>query len=467
MTDESYWNFSSVKANANRLRMFDDDDSNSIDESLLDSSRATPVLSARYRPAASNPPPAQSIPAPTRAPQIKPVINQTKTPTPPVQTSRTVEQPKESARFGRSPASVDSHANAQWVPTAEDYHDNPNRDGSTLFDKEMELICGKLLKKESVDLSGIRDYDKKVSLLRIALSFDTPSVTVPVIIFLENTLSKPLFYELIKPYPSAVNNYMNMAKLRLGNDYYVAMLKQFGRNENAAMIRLQQASQTNDINTKMAILDQAATELGSHPWWHLQLSEQRLLLLKQREANNTQANRTVLEAYKSVYKDDFLKSKQKPTSNRVEIDRSREYESTFHMSQEMIMCGKLSVIMHCGIRQYYNDFVHQAIHQGIFGKKYIIAPEYLADMVYKWVLHSGEGETKAAERADQFLKMIPDPDRRIYYAEKFHNYDVAIYTVANDLRDRFQLENLRRRIPREHPAYNTATALLENTKWRN
>jgi len=65
--------------------------------------------------------------------------------------------------------------------------------------------------------------------------------------------------------------------------------------------------------------------------------------------------------------------------------------------------------------------------KGIFGKKYIIAPEYLADMVYKWVLHSGESETKAGERAEQFLKMIPDPDRRIYYAEKFHNYDVAIY----------------------------------------
>jgi len=44
-------------------------------------------------------------------------------------------------------------------------------------------------------------------------------------IFLENTLSKPLFYELIKQHPSAVRNYINMAKLTFGNDYYVAMLK--------------------------------------------------------------------------------------------------------------------------------------------------------------------------------------------------------------------------------------------------
>ena len=29
------------------------------------------------------------------------------------------------------------------------------------------------------------------------------------------------------------------------------------------------------------------------------------------------------------------------------------------------------------------------------------------------------------------------------------------------LRDRVQLDNLRRRMPRDHPAYNQATALLE------
>jgi hypothetical protein len=43
--------------------------------------------------------------------------------------------------------------------------------------------------------------------------------------FLENTLSRQLFFELIKKHPSAVKNYINMAKLRLENDYYIAMLK--------------------------------------------------------------------------------------------------------------------------------------------------------------------------------------------------------------------------------------------------
>jgi hypothetical protein len=37
--------------------------------------------------------------------------------------------------------------------------------------------------------------------------------------------------------------------------------------------------------------------------------------------------------------------------------------------------------------------------------------------------------------------------------------------VANVLRDRFQLENLRKRMPRDHPAYNQATALLEVRKF--
>jgi hypothetical protein len=92
-------------------------------------------------------------------------------------------------------------------------------------------------------LDDIREYDKKASLLRKAVSFNTPSVIVPVgissfafrletvswacqvMIFLENTLSRSLFYELIKQHPSAVKNYINMAKLRFDSDYYVAMLK--------------------------------------------------------------------------------------------------------------------------------------------------------------------------------------------------------------------------------------------------
>ena len=117
------------------------------------------------------------------------------------------------------------------------------------------------------------------------------------------------------------------------------------------------------------------------------------------------------------------------------------------MSPELIMCGKLTVIMQCGLRAHYDDFVHQAIHQvirddkreeflaflwlyfclkGIFGKKYIIAPEYLADMVYNWARVSSEGQEKASERAERFLTMISDPEKRIYYAEKFQNFDVAM-----------------------------------------
>ncbi len=44
-------------------------------------------------------------------------------------------------------------------------------------------------------------------------------------LFLENTLSRSLFYDLIKQHPSAVRNYINMTKLRFANDYYIAMLK--------------------------------------------------------------------------------------------------------------------------------------------------------------------------------------------------------------------------------------------------
>jgi hypothetical protein len=295
---------------------------------------------------------------------------------PPAQVPRTFDPPTESARYGRPQAptpSNDSHSNSQWYPTADDYPDQSTKDGSTQYDQEMNIRCRELLENKSVKLDDIRDYDKKASLLRMAISFNTPSVTVPVILFLENSLSRPLFYELIKKHPSAVRNYINMAKSRFESDYHIAMLKQFGRNEDVAMIRLRQMTQTNDINTKMAILDQAATELGSHPWWHLQVAEQRLLLLKQRESQNSQTNQTVLVAYKAVYKEDFLRTKNNRNTNKVELDRSREYESTFHMSPEMIMCAKLSAIMHLGIRSYYNDFIHQAIHQGIFGKKYIIA----------------------------------------------------------------------------------------------
>ena len=65
----------------------------------------------------------------------------------------------------------------------------------------------------------------KSSLLRIAISFDTPKITVPVILFLENTLSRSLFYELLAQHPSAVRSYINLAKLRLNDERYITMLE--------------------------------------------------------------------------------------------------------------------------------------------------------------------------------------------------------------------------------------------------
>ena len=47
-------------------------------------------------------------------------------------------------------------------------------------------------------------------------------------------------------------------------------------------------------------------------------------------------------------------------------------------------------------------------------------------MAYNWVRLSGEGQEKASQKAETFLNMIPNPGRRIYYAEKFQNYDVAM-----------------------------------------
>jgi hypothetical protein len=47
-------------------------------------------------------------------------------------------------------------------------------------------------------------------------------------------------------------------------------------------------------------------------------------------------------------------------------------------------------------------------------------------MVYNSVIKGGEGPEIANQRAGTFLKMIPDPGKRIYYAEKFQNYEVAI-----------------------------------------
>lgn len=51
-------------------------------------------------------------------------------------------------------------------------------------------------------------------------------------------------------------------------------------------------------------------------------------------------------------------------------------------------------------------------------------------MVYNWVIYTGDGEQKASERTERFLTMIPDPIKRIYFAEKFQNFDVAM--TVND-----------------------------------
>ncbi|CAF0831405.1 unnamed protein product [Rotaria sordida] len=370
----------------------------------------------------------------------------------------------------------DENFNGQWQTDRRQHFKPIIKDRTTKYDQEMQVVCKDMMENRTVNLYNYRDYDRKVSLLRIAVSFNAPKVTVPVILFLENTLSKSIFYELIKQHPSAVRNYLNMAKLYLENDSYISMLKQFGKNEEVGIIRIRQASEINDINSKMTLLDQAAIEINSHPWWHLQIAEYQHLLHKQRElqrsilssqSNINLENRTVLDTYKSLFDIEFRRQKFNRNIDKNTVDYSKEIERTFHMSPEMILCGKLSVIMQCGLRMHYDDFIHCATHQSIFGKKYTIAPENFADMVYNWIKFSGEGQEKASEQTTRFLNMIQDPGRRIHYAERFQNYDVAMDTIAFVLRDRVQLENLRKRIPRDHPSFNRATALLDNTKWRN
>ncbi len=44
----------------------------------------------------------------------------------------------------------------------------------------ISLVFLQFMLFQSVKLDDIRDYDHKASLLRMALSFNTPSVTVPV-----------------------------------------------------------------------------------------------------------------------------------------------------------------------------------------------------------------------------------------------------------------------------------------------
>lgn len=55
-------------------------------------------------------------------------------------------------------------------------------------------------------------------------------------------------------------------------------------------------------------------------------------------------------------------------------------------------------------------------------------------MVYKWVISSGEGQEKASAKAGEYLQLVQDPTTKIYYAEKFQNYDVAM--DVSDSKDR-------------------------------
>ncbi|CAF1068191.1 unnamed protein product, partial [Didymodactylos carnosus] len=305
------------------------------------------------------------------------------------------------------------------------------QNGSTQFDSEMKIKCIELMKSKNVTLlNDVRDFDAKEALLRQAVEINTMSVTVPVIIFLENTLSRSLFFELINQHPSAINHYINMCKLRLEKEYFIAMLKQLGKHEDAAMLQIRRASQTSEIQTKQ-----------SRSYGRIQVE-----------------NRSLLHTFKTVYNSDFPKSDK---------NESKELETNFKISPELSMYVKLSVIAENGIATHYQEFVTTAIQPGILKQKHVISPHILADMVYSASRDSGESSEQASDRAKRFLTMIVDPEKRVFYAEKFGNYEVAIDTIVNHLKDRTKLENLRKRMPKDHPAIMKATTFLEMPKWKS
>jgi len=47
-------------------------------------------------------------------------------------------------------------------------------------------------------------------------------------------------------------------------------------------------------------------------------------------------------------------------------------------------------------------------------------------MVYNWMRSSGESQEKASEEAGRFIVLITKPTRRVHFAEKYQNYDIAI-----------------------------------------
>lgn len=62
-------------------------------------------------------------------------------------------------------------------------------------------------------------------------------------------------------------------------------------------------------------------DLSSHPWWQMQIAEQRQLLIKQREFQTTMSNvrlenRTALETYKLIYENEFRRQKQLKSADR-------------------------------------------------------------------------------------------------------------------------------------------------------
>jgi len=86
---------------------------------------------------------------------------------------------------------------------------------------------------------------------------------------------------------------------------------------------------------------------------------------------------------------------------------------------------------------------------------------------------SGESQEKASEEAGRFIVLITKPTRRVHFAEKYQNYDIAIdvrtfvcliyirpwksfQTIVSSLRDQTEMEKLVRKIPQEHPSYNRA-----------
>ncbi|CAF1088146.1 unnamed protein product, partial [Didymodactylos carnosus] len=341
-----------------------------------------------------------------------------------------------------------------WKPIASDHpsQDVQSDDNIINFDAKMKKKCLALMKDKEVSLSDIKHYDAKESLLRQALSINVPSVTVPIIMFLENTLSQSLFCDLISQYPSVISTYLNICKLCSDTDDYVKMLKRFGQLDELALAQFRLAGQTTDLPAKFRFLDEAIDKLTSNYWWQTQVFDYRRLLEKQ-QTLHIATTTTLFKTFRSCYDTEFRRNDKNVSNNVI-------WDLCVSLSPELTMYAKLSVIISHGLRTYYQEFVSTALPQGLSRHKYIISPHVLVDMVYKASIDSGEREL-ASERTKKFLLLITNPEKRLTYAEKYGNYDVAIDTIVNNLKDRSKLENLRKRMPKDHYAIIRATTLLE------